>query len=326
MKRILITGGAGFIGSHLADAFLASGASVVAIDDLSTGKEENLELAMASPRFKLVVGDIRDDALVSSLVRECDTVVHLAARIGMHLVVDSPLKTLEANVDGTQSILRHAAAHNRKILLASTSEVYGLSRTIPSSEDTPIAFGAPTTARWSYACSKAYDEFLAMAHHKENGLPAIVVRLFNTVGPRQTGRYGMVVPRFVRQALQGEPLTVYGDGTQTRCFCHVTDVCGALMKLVDDPNAVGQVFNIGNPHEVSVLDLAKRVIELTNSSSPIAFVPFNEAYGEGFEEIMRRVPDIAKARFRIGFNPSRTLDDVICDVADERTRMTSLVA
>jgi UDP-glucose 4-epimerase len=326
MKRVLITGGAGFIGSNLTDAYLAKGAEVVAIDDLSTGKEENLEAAFKNPRFRLVVGDIRDDAVVSDLVRDCDEVIHLAARIGLQLVIESPLKTLEANVDGTQAILRHASKHGRKILITSTSEVYGLSTSIPSREDGPIAFGAPTTGRWSYACSKAYDEFLALAHHRENGLQTVIVRLFNTVGPRQTGRYGMVVPRFVRQALNDEPLTVYGDGSQTRCFCHVDDVTGALMRLAQDPKAVGEVFNIGNPQEVHVVDLAKRVIELTNSSSAITFVPFDRAYGAGFEEIMRRVPDITKARTRIGFAPSRSLDDVLRDVIAERTASEALAA
>jgi UDP-glucose 4-epimerase len=245
-----------------------------------------------------------------------DAVVHLAARVGLHLVLDSPIETIESNVRGTEAVLDAATRYGVRTIVASTSEVYGLAVRHPSSESDPITFGSPTRGRWSYACSKAYDEFLALALQRERGLPATVVRLFNTVGPRQSARYGMVLPRFVRQALAGEPLTVYGDGTQTRSFCHVLDVLDALTTLIDRPVGVGEVFNIGNPAEIRVVDLAGLVIARTRSVSGITFVPFAEVYGSGFEEIERRVPDIAKARAELGYSPSRTLESVIDGIAE----------
>ena len=313
--KVLITGVAGFIGSHLADLLLARGDSVTGIDDLSTGRYENLTSALHSPRFTFTHADIRNADAVEQAMRDCDAVVHLAARIGMRVIIDSPLETLEINGRGAELILREAAARRLPTVTASTSEVYGHSTRIPSSESDPIAFGSPTIGRWSYACAKAYDEFYALALHREQGLPVAVARLFNTVGSRQTGRYGMVIPRFVSQALAGEPLTVYGDGSQTRCFCSVHDAANGLATLLDRiDRTAGEVFNIGNPQEITILDLAKRVIARTASSSSVSFVPFTEAYPEGFEEIMRRVPDITKARATIDFDPRRTLDDVLDDV------------
>ncbi len=303
MKKILITGGAGFIGSHLSDAYLAAGWNVTAVDDLSTGSRENLAGALGNERFELIEGDVCDDDVTARAMRGCDAVVHLAARIGLKLVIESPLKTLEANVKGTEMVLRHATPLRVPTLIASTSEVYGLATKFPSNEDDPITFGSPTKGRWSYACSKAYDESLALAHHRESGLPAIVVRLFNTVGPRQSTRYGMVLPRFVRQALAGEPLTVYGDGAQTRCFGHVRDVVRGIAALLDEPRAVGDVFNLGNPAEISIRDLAEAVIAATGSTSTIEYTPFDRAYGDGFEEIMKRIPDITKISALVGFRP-----------------------
>ena len=314
--NVLITGGAGFIGSHLSDALLAAGHEVVALDDLSTGRKSNLAHAAQNPRFRFVEGDVRHPAVVEEAMQQCDAVVHLAARIGMRVVVESPLQTMEVNGHGTQRVLESAARRGISALIASTSEVYGYSTKIPSNESDPICFGAPTVGRWSYACSKAYDEFLALAMHREQGLPVSVIRLFNTVGTRQTGRYGMVIPRFVAQALSGAPLSVYGDGSQTRCFCSVTDVVGGLITIIERMDiASNEVFNLGNPRELTILDLAKRVLEITGSSSKIEFVPFSDVYPEGFEEIMRRVPDITKARKLLGFDPRIDLDAILKSVA-----------
>jgi UDP-glucose 4-epimerase len=314
VSTVLITGAAGFIGSHLTDAYLAAGWDVVGLDDLSTGRRENLAPAAAHSRFRFVLGDVCDEALVGEVIENTDLVVHLAARIGLRLVIDSPLRTLENNVNGTQVVIRHAAARKIRTIVASTSEVYGLSTRIPSHEDDPIAFGSPVIGRWSYACSKAYDEFVTLANYRENGLPATVVRLFNTVGARQTGRYGMVLPRFVRQARAGEPLTVYGDGRQTRCFASVHDVVRALLQIAGEARTVGEVLNLGNPEEIEIVELAHRVIALTGSASQIVFVPFEDAFGAGFEEIMRRVPDIRKARALLGFEPRIRLDAIIAEV------------
>ncbi len=316
MKRTLVTGGAGFIGGHLARRLLDRGESVVALDDLSTGNRDNIPAESENGRFRLVVGDVRDKELVDELVQDCDAVVHLAARIGLKLVIESPLRTMEVNANGTESLLAAATRYGKRTLVASTSEVYGLATKIPSSESDPISFGSPEVGRWSYACSKVFDEFLALALCRERGLKATVVRLFNTVGPRQSAYYGMVIPRFVRQALAGEPLTVYGDGTQTRSFCYVGDVVDALLAILDRNAGIGEVYNVGNPSEITILDLAKRVIELTGSDSKIEFVPFDVAYTAGFEEIRRRVPDIARARRELGFNPATTLDVILRDVIE----------
>lgn len=313
MKKVLITGGAGFIGSHLADYYAQKGIAVVVVDDMSAGNVSNL--AGINPALlEVVVADIRDEKLMSSLVPGCDLVVHLAARVGLKAVVKNPLGTLETNVDGTASVLRAASATKTKVIVASTSEVYGLASRIPSSEGDPITIGSPLRSRWTYAASKALDEFIAIGYWREHQVPTVVVRLFNTVGPRQSGRYGMVIPSFIRMATANEPLTVYGNGTQTRCFCHVRDVVEALVRLADDSSAVGEVFNLGNPEEITINDLASRVIALTGSSSPITYVSYDDAYGEGFEEILRRVPDIAKIRKAIGFTPSAGLDEILREI------------
>ena len=324
--RVLVTGGAGFIGSHLCDALLAAGYGVTALDDLSAGSAAHLEQAGKHAGFTFVQGDIRDRALVDRTIAECDAVFHMAARIGLRAVVASPLQTMEINAHGTECILAAAAERRIPAIIASTSEVYGHSTKIPSAESDPICFGSPTVGRWSYACTKAYDEFIAMALHRERGLPAVVVRLFNTVGPRQTGRYGMVIPRFVNQALTGEPLSVYGDGSQTRCFCSVHDVVRGLIRMLERIESVaGEVFNLGNPYELSILELAHRVIAISQSSSTVAFVPFSEVYPVGFEEIMRRVPDITKAKGILQFEPQSDLESILRSVVASAREKEALV-
>jgi UDP-glucose 4-epimerase len=309
--RVLITGGAGFIGSHLAEAYLDRGDEVVVLDDLSTGSMENIAHLKPHPRFRYTIDSVQNTPVLAELVDQVDVVVHLAAAVGVRLIIDSPVSTIETNVRGTEVVLSIANKKKKKVLIASTSEVYGLSEQIPFREDGVIVLGATSKSRWSYACSKAIDEFLALAYHHEKKLPTVIVRLFNTVGPRQTGQYGMVVPSFVKQALAGKPITVYGTGKQTRCFCYVGDVIGALMRLVDHPGAVGEVFNIGSTEEVSMIDLAERVRQLTGSSSEIVLVPYVEAYEEGFEDMPRRVPDISKVRSLVGFDPAVRLDDIL---------------
>lgn len=326
MNTVFITGGAGFIGSHLSDAYLADGWKVIVLDDLSTGSLANLEHARRSANFEFIHGDVLDDALVAAAVRRSDLIFHLAARIGLKIVIESPLRTLEANVKGTEVVLRQAAVRGVRTIIASTSEVYGLTTKFPSNEDDPIMFGSPAHGRWSYACSKAYDEFLALAYFRENGLPATVVRLFNTVGPRQSARYGMVLPRFVRQALSGEPLTVYGDGTQTRCFGNVCDVVWALQHLALEPRAAGGIFNLGNPEEITILELARRVLAATRSLSEIQCVTFTSAYGEGFQEIMKRVPDIRKIQSLIGFKPAASIDEIIRAIIESQRNTLIAIA
>ena len=312
--RILITGGAGFIGSHLADAYLKRGDEIFAIDDLSTGSIENIQHLKSNPRFHYTIDSVHNQPVVAELVDQCDVIFHLAAAVGVKLIVESPVRTIETNVRGTEVVLNLANKKKKKVLVASTSEVYGLSTEVPFREDGNLVMGATTKGRWSYACSKAIDEFLALAYWREKKLPTIVVRLFNTVGPRQTGQYGMVIPTFVKQALAGRPLTVYGDGKQTRCFGYVGDVVGALIKLMDNPASVGQVFNIGSNEEVTILELAERVKELTSSQSEIVFVPYDEAYEEGFEDMPRRVPDISKINALVGFRPEMKLDGILQSV------------
>jgi UDP-glucose 4-epimerase len=312
--RVLITGGAGFIGSHLSDAYLKRGDEVYVIDDLSTGSIENIQHLKTDPRFHYTIDTVHNLPVVAELVDQCDVIFHLAAAVGVKLIVESPVRTIETNVRGTEVVLNLANKKKKKVLVASTSEVYGLSEQVPFREDGNLVMGATTKGRWSYACSKAIDEFLALAYWREKKLPTIVVRLFNTVGPRQTGQYGMVIPTFVKQALAGRPITVYGDGKQTRCFGYVGDIVGALVKLMDNPAAVGQVFNIGSSEEVTILELAARIKELTNSSSEIAFVPYDEAYEEGFEDMPRRVPDISKVGALIGFRPEMNLEGILQSV------------
>ncbi|HEV7860713.1 MAG TPA: GDP-mannose 4,6-dehydratase [Pyrinomonadaceae bacterium] len=312
--RVLITGGAGFIGSHLSDAYLERGDEVYVIDDLSTGSIENIQHLKNNPRFHYTIESVHNQPVVAELVDQCDVIFHLAAAVGVKLIVESPVRTIETNVRGTEVVLSLANKKKKKVLVASTSEVYGLSTEVPFREDGNLVMGATTKGRWSYACSKAIDEFLALAYWREKKLPTIVVRLFNTVGPRQTGQYGMVIPSFVKQALAGRTITVYGDGQQTRCFGYVGDVVGALVKLMDQPSAVGQVFNIGSNEEISILELAQRIKELTNSSSEISFVPYDEAYEEGFEDMPRRVPDISKINALVGFSPDMKLDGILQSV------------
>lgn len=312
--KILITGGAGFIGSHLADSFIARGDHVDIIDDLSTGSIENIAHLKAHSHFRYTIDSVENQPLLAELIDRCDVICHLAAAVGVKLVVESPVRTIETNIRGTELVLAIANKKKKKVLLTSTSEVYGLSEQVPFREDGNLVMGATTKGRWSYACSKAIDEFLALAYWREKGLPTVIVRLFNTVGPRQTGRYGMVVPTFVKQALSGRPITIYGDGAQTRCFGYVGDVVGALAKLADHPDAVGQVFNIGSNEETSILAVAERVKRLAESKSEIVFVPYKEAYAEGFEDMPRRIPDIGKVGRLIGFKPTMNLDGILREV------------
>lgn len=314
--RVLITGGAGFIGSHLADAYIDRGDEVFVIDDLSTGTIENIQHLKSNPRFHYTIDSVHNQPVTAELVDQCDVVVHLAAAVGVKLIVESPVRTIETNVRGTEVVLALANKKKKRVLVASTSEVYGLSSDVPFREDGNLVMGATNKGRWSYACSKAIDEFLALAYWREKKLPTTIVRLFNTVGPRQTGRYGMVIPTFVKQALAGRPITVYGDGSQTRCFGYVGDVVAALVKLVDHADAVGEVFNIGSDEEVSILELAKRIKELTRSDSEITFVPYDEAYEEGFEDMPRRVPDTTKVRELVGFRPQVKLDGILQSVIE----------
>ena len=309
--RTLITGGAGFIGSHLSDAYLERGDEVFVIDDLSTGSIGNIAHLKEHPRFHYTIDTVLNQPLLAELVDACDVIVHLAAAVGVKLIVESPVRTIETNVHCTEVVLALANKKKKKVLIASTSEVYGLSEQVPFREDGNLVMGATTKGRWSYACSKAIDEFLALAYWREKKLPTVVVRLFNTVGPRQTGQYGMVIPTFVKQALAGRPLTVYGTGEQTRCFGYVGDVVGALIKLLDHPEAIGHVFNIGSTEEVSILELARRVKELTKSDSEIVLVPYDEAYEEGFEDMPRRVPDTSKINALVGFQPEIKLDGIL---------------
>jgi len=307
----LITGGAGFIGSHLAETLLDRGHEVDVIDDLSTGSIENIAHLKGRRGFSYTIDTIANEPVLAEHVDWCDVVFHLAAAVGVRLIVEAPVHTIETNVHGTEVVLKHAAKKRKLVVIASTSEVYGKSAAVPFREDADLVLGPTPKHRWAYACSKAIDEFLALAYWKEKKLPVIIVRLFNTVGPRQTGRYGMVIPTFVRQALAGEPITVFGDGSQSRSFADVSDVVRGLLALVAEPRAVGEVFNIGNPQEVTIRDLAVRVRDLTGSRSPIVFVPYDEAYEAGFEDMPRRVPDITKIRTLVGFEPTVPLDEIL---------------
>ncbi|HEV8676388.1 MAG TPA: GDP-mannose 4,6-dehydratase [Methylomirabilota bacterium] len=309
--RTLITGGAGFIGSHLAEALLAGGHEVVVLDDLSTGRLENLQAVQGHARFTLTVGSVRDEALVEKLVDQVDVVYHLAAAVGVRLILERPVETIATNIVGTEVILRAAAHRLTTVVLASTSEVYGKNDQVPLGEDDDRILGPTTKSRWSYACSKAIDEFLGLAYHRERTLPVVILRFFNTVGPRQTGRYGMVVPRFVRQALDGSPITVYGDGRQSRCFTDVEDAIRATVALSTSREAVGQVVNVGSDHEVTIDALADRVKGLAGSASPIVHVPYDEAYQPGFEDLRRRVPNLGKAERLVGYRPRVSLDETL---------------
>lgn len=312
--RILITGGAGFIGSHLADALLRDGHSVAILDDLSTGSLDNLADAGRNARCRFIKGNVEDPRDLAPLVAEAEMVFHLAAAVGVDLVVRYPVRTIETNVHGTEAVFRQAAAHGSRIVVASTSEVYGRATSPQFKETDDLVIGPPTHYRWSYAASKALDEYLAFAYHKEKSLKVTIVRLFNTVGPRQTGRYGMVLPRFVTQALKHEPLRVFGDGEQSRCFCHVQDTVRALMGLMTPPASIGEIYNIGSQQSISINDLARHVIALTNSRSSIVHVPYDEAYEPGFEDMLHRVPNTDKIRALIDWAPQKSLDDIIHEV------------
>jgi UDP-glucose 4-epimerase len=312
----LITGGAGFIGSHLSEALLEGGHHVLVLDNLSTGSIDNIAHLKSHPRFEYVIDTVDNEGLLAELIDRSDVVFHLAAAVGVKLIVEQPVHTIETNVHGTEVVLKHANKKKKLVVIASTSEVYGKSQDVPFREDSDLVLGPTPKHRWAYACSKAIDEFLALAYWKERKLPVIIVRFFNTVGPRQTGTYGMVIPNFVRQALAGEPITVFGDGTQTRSFGHVADVVGALLKLVVEPQAIGQVINIGNTEEITMLALAERVREKSGSKSPIKLIPYSEAYESGFEDMPRRVPDLTKIRGLIGYEPQHSLDDVLTQVIE----------
>ena len=312
--RVLITGGAGFVGSHLAERHLAQGDEVYVVDDLSTGSIENIQHLKSHEGFHYAIDTVTNVSLSAELVDLCDTIYHLAAAVGVRLIVESPVRTIETNVRGTEVILHLAAKKQKRVLITSTSEVYGKRDTVPFREDDDLVLGATSKARWAYACSKAIDEFLAIAYWNEKRVPAVIVRLFNTVGARQTGRYGMVIPNFVQQALAGEDITVFGDGSQRRCFTHVSDAVGAIMRLAAHPAAAGQVYNVGNAEEVSILELAERIKAATGSKSRIVRVPYEKAYQEGFEDMMRRVPDISKAAQAVGYKPTVTLDEILADV------------
>ena len=320
--KVCITGGAGFIGSHLAERLLDRGDAVIALDDLSTGSMENIDHLIGRPGYEYRVGSCLDAPLVAELVDRCDLTVHLAAAVGVKLIVEQPVHTIETNVKATEVVLGAAAKKQKLVVVASTSEVYGKGTKIPFAEDDDLQLGATVNSRWAYACSKALDEWLALAYLREKNVPVIVTRFFNTVGPRQTGRYGMVLPTFAAQALAGEPITVYGSGEQSRCFGHVGDAVEGLLRLIETPDAIGQVVNIGSDHEVTIGTLAEMVREAADSSSEIVRVPYDEAYAEGFEDLQRRVPDVSKLERLTGFRPATPLEDIIGDVvADQRSRL-----
>jgi UDP-glucose 4-epimerase len=314
--RVLVTGGAGFIGSHLAEALLGRGDEVFVLDNLSTGSIDNIVHLKAHPRFHYTIDSVTNEPLLAELIDRCDTVVHLAAAVGVKLIVEAPVHTIETNVHGTEVVLKHANKKKKLVLIASTSEVYGKSADVPFREDADLVLGPTDKHRWAYACSKMIDEFLALAYWKERKLPVIIVRLFNTVGPRQTGQYGMVIPNFVRQALAGQPVTVFGDGTQSRSFTYVGDVVRAMVALIDEPRAVGQVFNIGNGREITIGDLASKITEMAGSRSEIVKVPYDQAYEAGFEDMPRRVPDITKLRKLVGYEPTVELDEILSRVIE----------
>lgn len=315
--KILITGGAGFVGSHLADKLHNEGHDITVIDDLSTGRYQNVAHLEGKERFRLIIDTVLHESLMEELIRESDRVYHMASAVGVKLIMEHPVKTIETIFRGTDVVLGCCARFRKRVLIPSTSEVYGKSTQVPFSEDNDILKGSTSKHRWAYACAKELDEFLALAHWKETRLPVVVVRLFNTVGPRQTGQYGMVVPNFVKSAVRNEPVTVHGDGGQSRCFGHVLDVVEGLTKVIESPECFGQVINIGNAEEITIKQLAEKAIALTGSKSEIRYIPYEEAYGEGFEDMRRRVPSLEKAKRLVGYEPTRTLDEIIHDVAKQ---------
>jgi UDP-glucose 4-epimerase len=312
--RVLITGGAGFIGSHLAERLATRGDDVTIVDDLSTGSIHNVKALKTFNNFEYFIDSVTNERLMAELVDSADVIYHLAAAVGVKLIVESPTRTMETNIRGTEIVLELAAKKKKRVLITSTSEVYGKRDTVPFQEGNDLVLGPPDKGRWSYACSKLIDEFLAIAYWKEKRVPTVVARMFNVVGPRQTGRYGMVVPSLIKQALAGENLTVFGDGSQTRCFTHVADATHALIGLAEHPEANGNVYNIGSTYEISVLELAQRIKRLTGSNSQIVFIPYSQAYEEGFEDMMRRVPDLSKINQLIGYAPTICLDEILADI------------
>jgi len=316
--NILVTGGAGFIGSHLVDALLERGHRVIAIDNLSTGQHKNLEHVIGRTDFEFVLGSILNVDLMDDLASRSDVIFHLAAAVGVELIVQKPLESLATNIRGSEIVFEKGHKYGCKILVTSTSEIYGKNTSDKLGEDDDRILGSPLKSRWSYSEAKAIDEILAYTYWKEKGLETVIVRLFNTVGPRQTGHYGMVIPRFVSQAVRGEPLSVYGDGTQTRCFCYVGDVVRALIDLINHPEAYGKVFNLGGEEEISMLELAERIVHIAGSSSKIRYLSYEDAYEEGFEDMQRRVPDVTRARNLVGFEPTVKLDEIIARVVDEQ--------
>lgn len=314
--KYLITGGAGFIGSHLSERLLADGHQVLVLDNFSTGRHENIAHLEPNPRFRLICGSVTDAPLVGECMQGVDRVFHLASAVGVQLIIDEPVHTIETIVEGTSVVLNACARYRRPVLITSTSEVYGKSTKVPFAEDDDSVIGPPVFRRWAYAAAKSIDEFLGLAHWHQTRLPVVLVRLFNTVGPRQTGQYGMVIPRFVQQALKGAPITVFGDGDQSRCFCHVLDVVDALVKLIESPKSRGELFNIGNNQEISMNDLARKVKEMTRSESAIRHIPYREAYGTGFEDMLRRVPSLEKVGKLIGYRPARSLEDILSQVIE----------
>ena len=315
--KTLITGGAGFVGSHLADKLIKNGHEITVIDDLSTGQYSNVEHLEGRSDFRLIIDTVLNAPLMEELIKNSEQVFHMASAVGVKLIMDHPVKTIETIFRGTDVVLKYCSRYRKRVLVPSTSEVYGKGVSVPFKEDDDILKGSTSKHRWAYACAKELDEFLALAHWKETRLPVSVIRLFNTVGPRQTGQYGMVVPRFVKAALNNEPLTVYGSGEQSRCFGHVLDVVEGLAKAIDTTDCYGQVMNIGNPEEITIKDLAEKTIEMLDSKSTVQYISYDEVYGEGFEDMQRRVPDITKANRLIDFQPTRTLENIINDVADQ---------
>ena len=325
MTNILITGGAGFIGSHLCETLIESGHHVVAMDDLSTGSLENIQHLAGAPSFQFVRETIMNSQVLDRLASDADTIIHLAAAVGVKLIVENPVRTITTNIMGTEAVLSAANRYGCKVLVASSSEVYGKGVRVPFREDDDRLMGSTSHSRWSYAASKAVDEFLGLAYHQQYSLPVVILRFFNTVGPRQTGRYGIVVPRFVRQALLDQPLTVFGDGMQSRCFADVADVTNAVVKIMDHPAAVGGVYNIGSTEEITIRDLAQRVIDMIGSQSEIQYVPYDQAYAPGFEDMQRRVPSLDKINHLIGYEPQYSLDDILKRVIDfEKTNLNKI--
>ena len=315
-QRVLVTGGSGFIGSHLVEALLSDGYEVRVLDDLSTGRIENLAGPLDHPGFRFLRGSIMDERVLDIAAAECNVIVHLAAAVGVQLIVNKPVHTIETNVQGTEFLLKTALRHNARLLIASSSEVYGKGHKIPFSEEDDLLLGSTSKSRWGYAASKMIDEFLALAYHREYGLPAVCFRLFNTIGPRQRGSYGMVVPRFMRSALDGQPITVYGDGTQSRCFCDVADVVRAIVLLIQAPQVNGEVFNIGGPEEISIQELAERVIRVAGSRSSIRHIDYSEAYAPGFEDLKRRTPNTSKLNKAVGWSPQLSTEDALVRIRD----------